>query len=89
MDKENLVPNTEVAQPEVIMYTSDNCGYCHLAKEYLDQLGVEYTEKNVSRDVDARKELISKRFMGVPVIIIGDETIQGFNKERLAELFEK
>jgi len=74
--------------PEVIIYTSDTCGYCHAAKEYLDAIGVAYTEKNVSRDVDARKELIQKKFMGVPVIIVGDETIQGFNKDRLAELFE-
>lgn len=75
--------------PKVLIYTSDTCGYCHAAKEYLDSIGVQYTEKNVSKDVEARKELIQKRFMGVPVIMIGDETIQGFDKERLAELLEK
>lgn len=88
MDKDKVMDNT-TETPEVIMFTSDTCGYCHAAKDYLDSLGVKYTEKNVSQDVEARKELIQKRFMGVPVIIVGDETIQGFNKDRLSELFEK
>lgn len=73
---------------EVVIYTSNTCGYCHAAKEYLDSIEVEYTEKNVSTDSAARKELIEKRFMGVPVIIIGDETIQGFDKPRLQALLE-
>lgn len=96
MDKDKLIQENNGEEqvetketPEVIIYTSDTCGYCHAAKEYLDAIGVKYNEKNVSRDVDARKELIQKKFMGVPVIIVGDETIQGFNKDRLAELFEK
>lgn len=99
MDNEKVCDDTVVEEkdtvtegkenPEVIIYTSDTCGYCHAAKEYFDSIGVQYTEKNVSQDVNARKELIQKKFMGVPVIIIGDETIQGFNKERLSELFEK
>lgn len=88
MDKDKVMDNT-TETPEVIMFTSDTCGYCHAAKDYLDSLGVKYTEKNVSQDVEARKELIQKKFMGVPVIIVGDETIQGFNKDRLSELFEK
>ena len=88
MEKDKVMDNT-TDTPEVIMFTSDTCGYCHAAKDYLDSLGVKYTEKNVSQDVDARKELIEKKFMGVPVIIVGDETIQGFNKDRLSELFEK
>lgn len=93
MDKEKQVVNNcedkmeAKDTPEVVIYTSDTCGYCHAAKDYLDSLGVKYTEKNVSQDVEARKELIQKKFMGVPVIIVGEETIQGFNKERLSELF--
>ena len=74
---------------DILIYTSNTCGYCHAAKDYLDSLGVEYTEKNVSTDPDARKELIQKRFMGVPVIIIDGETITGFDKPRLDELLGK
>ncbi len=70
----------------VVIYTSNTCGYCHTAMKFLDSMSVKYTEKNVSVDADARKELIKKGFMGVPVIMIDDEVVQGFDKARLQEL---
>jgi glutaredoxin-like YruB-family protein len=72
----------------VVVYSSSTCVYCKDAKDYLQALGVEYTEKNVSTDMVARKELIQKGFMGVPVIMIGEETIQGFDKGKIDELLK-
>jgi len=72
----------------VVVFTSNTCGYCHQAKDYLGSIGVEYTEKNVSTDTQARKELMSKGFMGVPVIYVGEEIIQGFDKGKLDELLK-
>ncbi len=70
----------------VVIYSSNTCGYCTMAKDYLNQKGVPFTEKNVSTDIEARKELMSKGFMGVPVIYVEDEVIQGFDKARLDTL---
>lgn len=70
----------------VVIYSSNTCGYCTMAKEYFNENNVEYTEKNVSTDLEARKELMSKGFMGVPVIYVEDEVIQGFDKVKLDEL---
>lgn len=78
-----------MACKQVTIYTSNTCGYCHQAKELLDSLGVDYTEKNVSVDMEAKKELIEKRFMGVPVLIIDGETVQGFDREKIEELLNK
>lgn len=72
----------------VVIYTSNTCGYCHEAKSYLSSIGVDYTEKNVSTDTQARKELMSQGFMGVPVIFVDDEIIQGFDKGKLDELLK-
>ncbi|MDM8534872.1 glutaredoxin family protein [Clostridiaceae bacterium HSG29] len=71
---------------KVVVFSSNTCSYCNMAKEYLKEKGVEFEEKNVSEDAEARKELISNGFMGVPVIYVGDEVIQGFDKNRLDEL---
>jgi glutaredoxin len=49
-------------------------------------MSVNYTEKNVSVDAEARKELIQKGFMGVPVIMVDDEVVQGFDKVKLQGL---
>ncbi|QZY54341.1 glutaredoxin family protein [Crassaminicella profunda] len=72
----------------VVVYSSNTCVYCKDAKDYLQSIGVEYTEKNVSTDMAARKELIKKGFMGVPVIMVEDETIQGFDKDKIDELLK-
>ncbi|RKD27203.1 Glutaredoxin-like protein, YruB-family [Caminicella sporogenes DSM 14501] len=71
---------------KVVVYTSDTCVYCHQAKDYLNSKGIQFEERNVSRDMNARKELMSKGFMGVPVIMVDEEVIQGFDRERLEEL---
>lgn len=73
---------------DVIVFTSNTCGYCHEVKKYLDEIGVAYTERNVSEDKSARKELMSQGFMGVPVIYIGDDIVQGFDKAKIDELLK-
>lgn len=72
----------------VVVFTSNTCGYCHMAKDYLKENGIEFTERNVSTDPAARKELMSKGYMGVPVIYVDDEVIQGFDKSKLEELLK-
>jgi glutaredoxin 3 len=71
---------------DVVVYSSDTCPYCALVKEYLSKKGVSYTEKNVSQDANARKELVRKGYMGVPVVIIDGEEIVGFDQQKIDEL---
>lgn len=73
---------------EITIYTSDTCGYCHMAKEYFDEKGISYNERNVSKDGDARKELMKMGYMSVPVIVIGEETIVGFDKQKIESLLK-
>ncbi len=73
----------------VVIYTSNTCGYCHAAKDFLQSIHIDYTEKNVSTDPEARKELIKKGFMGVPVIVVGEQTIQGFDKTKLENVLRE
>ena len=56
-------------------------------KEYLSQKSVAFEEKDVAADREAAKEMIEKsKQMAVPVIIIGDEVVVGFNQVKLDEL---
>ncbi len=71
---------------DVTIYTSSGCEYCHEAKEFFEQNHVEYTEHNISKDKDARKLLMSKGYMSVPVIMIEDKEILGFDKEEISSL---
>jgi glutaredoxin 3 len=47
--------------------------------EYLSQKGVPYTEKNVAMDPSAVEELMSMGLRSLPVIVIGEERLSGFN----------
>ena len=47
--------------------------------EYLSQKGVPYTEKNVANDPSAVEELMSMGLRSLPVIVIGEERLSGFN----------
>jgi glutaredoxin len=47
--------------------------------EYLSQKGIPYIEKNVSRDQEAVQELMSMGLRSLPVIVIGEERLSGYN----------
>lgn len=73
----------------VVVYTSNTCPYCTLAKNYLTEKGVSYVEKNVQTDKDARKELMAMGHMGVPVLVVDGEEVVGFDRDRLETLLDK
>lgn len=71
------------------VYSSDSCGYCQKLKSYLDSRSISYTVIDVNASEDNAYELI--RLTGqsaVPVTIIGDETIVGFDKPAIDKALE-
>ena len=68
---------------KVKVYSSNTCPYCVTAKEYLTENGIEFEEKNVQTDAEARNELMQMGHMGVPVLVIDDEEIVGFDKDKI------
>ena len=76
-----------MADKKVVIYSTPTCPYCKRAKDYLTQKGISYTDYDVAKDRDKAKEMIDKsKQMGVPVIIVDDEVIVGFNQSRLDSL---
>ncbi len=74
---------------KIVVFTSNSWPHCVTAKEFLREKGFEYEEKNVSSDMEARKELMEMGFMGVPIILVDGETVEGFNKGKLEKLLEE
>ena len=44
-----------------------------------------FTEKNVGRDPQARQELMEIGLMSLPVLLIGDRKLTGFNPNQIDE----
>ena len=71
----------------VVMYTTPTCVYCKVAKEFFQTHNVQYEEKDVVQDEQAREDMIQKSGqLGVPVIEVNGEIVIGFDKARLSEL---
>lgn len=72
--------------PNIRIFTTPTCGYCKMAKEYFASKGLSYTEHDVFQDEKAREEMIAKsRQMGVPVILIDDKLVIGFDRRKIEE----
>jgi glutaredoxin-like YruB-family protein len=73
----------------VVIYTTPTCVYCRAAKEFFKEHGITYTEYNVAVDLEKRQEMVNRsNQMGVPVIVVGDELIVGFNEPKLRQALE-
>jgi glutaredoxin-like YruB-family protein len=74
-------------QPTVTIYSTPTCHFCHAAKELFTEKNIAFNDYNVATDLEKRKEMIDKSGqMGVPVIIVGDKVVVGFDEMQLREL---
>ena len=72
---------------KITIYSTPTCHFCHIAKDFFTSKGIVYEDFNVSSDLAKRKEMVDKSGqMGVPVILIDDQLIVGFNKPKIMEI---
>ncbi len=58
-----------------------------MAKDYFTENKIAFTDYDVASDMQRRTEMLDKTGqMGVPVIMVGDEVIVGFDQPKLAQL---
>lgn len=71
---------------DVIVYTTDPCGRCAVAKGILERHGATYEEVNLAKDPVGRAELAQRTgLMTFPQIVIGGETVGGLDDLRAAD----
>ena len=73
-------------QPQVTIYSTPTCHFCHAAKDFFTEHKVQFSDYNVATDLEKRKEMVQKSGqMGVPVITIDEKVIVGYDEEQLRE----
>lgn len=62
-----------------------------MAKEFLSYHKIDYTEYDISKDKAAMEESmrLANGIRTTPVVVIGDEVIVGFDRNRMIEAFKK
>ncbi len=79
--------DTPTQQKPVAIYSTPTCHFCQMAKEYFAEHNIQFTNYDVSKDLERRQEMFDiTSQMGVPVIVIGDDVIIGFDREKIADL---
>jgi len=71
----------------VIIYSTPICHFCQMAKEFFKENNIQYTEYNVLTDLEKRQEMVDKSGqLGVPVILIDDQIMIGFDRAEVSSL---
>ena len=69
---------------DVKIYTTPNCSYCKMTKEFFKENKIQYKEIDVSDNIKVAQEMVKKTGqMGVPVIDVNGQLIIGFDKNAL------
>jgi glutaredoxin 3 len=64
---------------DVVLYTTDYCGYCYRAVHFLKDRGVQFTQVDVTGDAPRRKWLISATGRRtVPQCFINGRSVGGY-----------
>ncbi len=62
------------------IYTTPTCAYCHALMDWLDELGVQYVEKDATNEPDINT---------VPVTEIDGKRIVGFDRPAIKKALKK
>jgi len=73
---------------DVTLLTTKTCSYCKMAKEFLVQNHIQFVEKDINFDSEARNELIKRNINDVPTFFIGDDVVIGLDKGKILELVD-
>lgn len=81
-----LTAGSESGAAQVIVYSTQNCIDCNLVKQWLTAKGISFEVRDVMTSRDYQEEVERFGFMGVPVTVIGDKAVKGYQPAELEQL---
>jgi glutaredoxin-like protein NrdH len=72
---------------QVIVYTTNDCIECTMVKKVLTDEGIAFETRNLAENPEYQSEVEKYGFLGVPVTVVENRAVKGFNNE-LKELME-
>lgn len=77
----------EYATKDVVIYTTTWCGVCKSAKSFFEQQGIAYNEYDIEKSAQGKRDYKRMRGRGVPIILVGDQRMNGFDPARFQRLY--
>ena len=75
-------------QKRITLYTTARCPVCDQAKRYLKQRGIAFVEFDVQRSKRGIKDFQRLGGRGVPIIMVGDRRLDGFDKQAFEAIYK-
>lgn len=72
--------------PEVTIFTRTTCAPCKTVKYFLGKRGVVFKEKNIDEPENQAEFNRIAEYPMVPLILVGEQKLQGLNLTRLSEM---
>ena len=76
------------ANCDIVLFSTQSCPYCRKARNYFKQQQLPFCERDIqqsTRDHELFKRLGGR---GVPLVVIGDETIKGYSVQNFQDAVE-
>ncbi|MBO8166705.1 MAG: NrdH-redoxin [Thermotogae bacterium] len=69
---------------KITVYSTPSCPWCRKVKQYFKSLGIPFKDVDVSKNPKKAEEMYRKSGqMGVPVVVMGNQVIVGFDKAKI------
>ena len=76
-------------EKKVIVFSTPTCAWCVKLKNYLSQNHIRYKDIDVSRNVNAARDMVAKTGQqGVPQMWVNGKPIVGFDKAKIDRMLE-
>lgn len=80
-------PLPAAARGTVTLYGTSWCGYCKQARAYFHSNSIPYRDLDIENDSQARAEYLQLGASGVPVILAGQQRMDGFSPEGFRTIY--
>ena len=76
-------------QPTVVVFTTPTCSWCRVVKQHLKKYKIKFKEIDITKDERAARDMVRRTGQqGVPVTLIRNRPIVGFNKKEINRLLD-
>lgn len=73
---------------KVVLYGTPTCPYCGQARAYLKERGIAFADYDLTTSPQAKEAFGKLEGKGVPLLLVGDRRIEGFNQKAIGEALE-
>lgn len=88
LPKNSPAPSTPTAQrPKVILFATQWCGFCKKERAFLRKHNIDFEEINTETP-EGSKQFKAIGGIGVPVTLIDDQRVNGYDENRLGQLLK-